>query len=108
MSIKNVTRGSGNVFADLGLEEPEKLQARSELLGEVVAILGRRKLTQVQIAKLLGIDQPRVSALMNGKLSRFSTDKLLEFLSALGNDVEIVVKKRAHTSRPGRIHIVAA
>ena len=108
MSTRNVTRGSGNVFADLGLEEPEKLQVRSELLGEVVAILGRRKLTQVQVAKLLGIDQPRVSALMNGKLSKFSTDKLLEFLSALGNDVEIIVKKRAHAHRPGRIHVVAA
>lgn len=108
MSNRKVTPGSGNVFADLELEAPDKLQTRARLLTEVVSILEQRKLTQVQAARVLGVDQPRVSALKRGKLSLFSTDTLLGFLSALGNDVEIVVKKRVHTRRAGRVHVVAA
>lgn len=108
MPNRKLTPSSGNVFADLQLDAPEKLQTRARLLSEVVSILDQRKMTQAQTARVLAIDQPRVSALKRGKLSMFSTDKLLGFLSALGNDVDIIVKKRTHTKRAGRVHVVAA
>lgn len=103
------TRTSGNVFADLGLKAPEHLRAKAELMSKVASLIAERKMSQSEAAKALGIDQPRVSALMNGKLSLFSTDKLMEFLTALGADVDIVVrKKRSRAKGPGRIQVVTA
>src|SRR5262249_28961209 len=75
---------SGNVFADLGLENPEELLAKAALVQRIADIIAERKLTQAGAAKLLGIDQPKVSALLRGKLDGFSTDRLFRFLNALG------------------------
>lgn len=108
MKADTSTTGTGNVFADLGLDAPDQLQAKARLMSKVAALLAEKKLTQTVAAKLLGIDQPRVSALMNGKLSLFSTEKLMEFLTALGNDVDIVVKKRTNAKGPGRIQVLTA
>jgi predicted XRE-type DNA-binding protein len=83
---------SGNVFADLGLKNPEELLAKAELVQRIADIIAERKLTQVRAAKLLGIDQPKVSALLKGKLDGFSTDRLFRFLNALGRDVESVIR----------------
>ena len=87
-----VERSSGNVFADLGLKNPEELLAKAELVQRIAGIIAERKLTQARAAKLLGIDQPKVSALLRGKLGGFSTDRLFRFLNALGRDVEIVIR----------------
>ena len=87
-----VVESSGNVFADLGFKNPEELLAKAELVQRVCDIIADRKLTQVRAAKILGIDQPKISALMRGKLDGFSTDRLLRFLNALGSDVEIVIR----------------
>jgi len=84
------------VFADLGLKDPEELLAKAELVHRIRTIIAERKLTQSRAAKLLGIDQPKISALMRGKLDGFSTDRLFRFLNALGSDVEIII-------RPARI-----
>jgi predicted XRE-type DNA-binding protein len=94
----SIERSSGNVFADLGLKNPEELLAKAELVQRIADIIAERKLTQVRAAKLLGIDQPKVSALLQGKLRGFSTDRLFRFLNALGRDVEIVIRpaKRSH------------
>jgi predicted XRE-type DNA-binding protein len=92
-----VERSSGNVFADLGLENPEALLAKAELVQRIADIIAERKLTQARAAKLLGIDQPKVSALLRGKLDGFSTDRLFRFLNALGRDVEIVIRPAKHT-----------
>ncbi|MBI1946346.1 MAG: XRE family transcriptional regulator [Deltaproteobacteria bacterium] len=108
MRRNDITRSTGNVFADLGLDAPDELLAKAALMSKVAALVSERKLTQKAAAKLLGIDQPKVSALMNGKLSLFSTERLMEFLTALGNDVEIVVRKRAKSRGPGRIQVVSA
>jgi predicted XRE-type DNA-binding protein len=108
MRKSDVTPSSGNVFADLGLDAPEELQAKAALMSKVATLLAERRMNQTEAAKLLGIDQPRVSALKNGKLSMFSTEKLMEFLTALGNDVDIVVKKRAKARGPGRIQVLSA
>ena len=87
----SVTPSSGNVFADLGFAEPEKELMKSELASQIRQVIRRRRLTQVAAAALMGIDQPQVSALLNGRLANFSTDRLMRLLTALGQDVEIVI-----------------
>jgi predicted XRE-type DNA-binding protein len=99
------TEGSGNVFADLGLADPEEALAKAELARAIGAAITERQLTQTQAATLLGIDQPKVSALMRGRLSGFSIDRLLRFLVALDRDVEIIVKP--HSSSGSRVTVVA-
>jgi predicted XRE-type DNA-binding protein len=83
---------SGNVFADLGLKNPEELLAKAELVQRICDIIAERKLTQTRAAAVLGIDQPKISALMRGKLDGFSLDRLFRFLNALGRDVDIVIR----------------
>jgi predicted XRE-type DNA-binding protein len=80
------------VFADLGLKNPEELLAKAEIVQRISDAISERKLTQAKAAKLLGIDQPKVSALLRGKLEGFSIDRLLRFLNALGRDVEITIR----------------
>lgn len=89
--------GSGNVFADLGLEDADELYARAQLGFHVHRLLAARNLKQREIADLLGVKQPEVSHLMNGHFSRFTTDKLLEFLKRLDQTVSI----RIRPHRPG-------
>lgn len=91
-SETTVEPSSGNVFADLALAQPEELLAKAELVKRICDIISERKLTQVGAASVLGTDQPKISALMQGKLEGFSTDRLFRFLNALGRDVEIVVR----------------
>ncbi len=89
--------GSGNVFADLGLEDGDELFARAQIGFHVYQILKNKKLAQREIATLLGIKQPEVSHLMNGHFSRFTTDKLLDFLKRLERKVTI----RISPHKPG-------
>src|SRR3954468_19651173 len=89
---ETIEPSSGNVFADLGLKNPEELLAKAELVQRISDAIAERKLTQARAAKLLGIDQPKVSALLRGKLEGFSIDRLFRFLNALGRDVEISVR----------------
>ena len=90
----NHTVSSGNVFADLGFPNAEEMLAKAELAQKITSIIQRRRLTQAQASDLLGVDQPKVSALKRGRLSGFSLERLVRFLILLGRDVEIVVKKR--------------
>jgi predicted XRE-type DNA-binding protein len=100
-----VTESSGNVFADLDVADPDEALVKAELAGAIAALVSARRLTQMQAAELLGIDQPKVSALMRGRLSGFSVDRLLRFLLALDRDVEIVVTPKKE-ARP-RLNVVA-
>lgn len=75
---------SGNVFADLELDQPEEFLARSKLLHQVSTLIKNSKLSQKEVAKKLGVSQPKVSMLVSGRLSEFSTDSLLHYLSILG------------------------
>jgi predicted XRE-type DNA-binding protein len=84
-------KGSGNVFADLGLSDSDELFTRAKLGFHVYQILTARKLKQREIAGVLGIKQPEVSHLLNGHFSRFTTDKLLEFLRKLDRKVTIQI-----------------
>ncbi|NEQ87797.1 MAG: XRE family transcriptional regulator [Moorea sp. SIO2I5] len=89
-----VQASSGNVFADLGLENSDELIVKAELARKISSIIASQGMTQAAAAKVLGVDQPKVSALINGKLAGFSIVRLFRFLNALGQDVEIVVKTK--------------
>lgn len=100
---------SHNVFADLGVDAPEEALAKAELTARIARTIAARGLTQVEAAKLLGVDQPKVSALLRGKLTAFSTERLIRFLNALGRDVEIVVRERGRArGRPGHLQVLSA
>jgi len=104
------TRSSGNVFEDLQVPAPSEALAKSELAAIIAVALRSRRLTQTAAAQLLGIDQPKVSELLRGRLTRFSTERLLVFLLRLGRDVDIVVRGVPGGGRgtaPGRIHVRA-
>jgi predicted XRE-type DNA-binding protein len=90
---------SGNIFADLGLKDSDELYARAQIGVHVFNILKEKKLKQLDIAAVLGIAQPDVSHLMNGHFSRFTTDKLLDFLKRLDRKVRIEVS-RHHKGEP--------
>jgi predicted XRE-type DNA-binding protein len=99
--------GSGNVFADLGLPNPEELLAKAELAHRIHVLITDRKLTQQKAAELLGIDQPKVSALIRGRLEGFSMERLCRLLNLLDQSVELVIRpKRKHDDR-GRIQVRA-
>ncbi len=103
-----VTESSGNVFADLGVMDAEETLAKAEVASRICDIIAERKLNQTAAAKLLGVDQPKVSALMRGKLDGFSSDRLFRFLNALDRDVEIVIKPKRQEADHGRVRIVVA
>jgi predicted XRE-type DNA-binding protein len=94
----DVGRGSANVFADLRLPDPEQWLAKAELANEICALIKADGLTQHQAARKLAVDQPKVSALMRGRLKGFSSDRLLRFITLLGRDIQI----RIRPPKPGR------
>lgn len=108
MTEKSITRGSGNVFADLGLEGAGELQAKTQLAVALNRLLDRRKLTQAIAAKVLGIPQPKVSLLRRYKLDGFSVEKLMTLLNSLDRDVEIIVKPKPRSRANARILVKAA
>jgi len=103
-----VHHGSGNVFADLDLPDAEEMQAKALLCMQINTIIKKRHLTQAQAAELLGIDQPKVSALIRGRLKGFSMERLFHFLNLLGRDVQIVVKPKARSRQQGSLRVAAA
>lgn len=86
-----VEAGSGNVFADLGVSNPDLALVKAELVQRIRELITKRKLTQAKAAALLGLDQPKVSALVRGNVSGYTIDRLFRFLNALGQQVEIRV-----------------
>jgi predicted XRE-type DNA-binding protein len=96
---------SGNVFADLGLPKPEEALAKAELTHKITVLIQSKGLTQIQAAKLLGVDQPKVSALIRGRLSGFSLERLMRFLLLLGQDIRITVKASPRSRSQARVHV---
>ncbi len=105
---ESITRGTGNVFADLGFPDAEERQAKLRLAYALNQLLAGRKLSQAEAAKVLGLTQPKVSALRNYKLAGFSVERLLNLLTALDQDVEIVIRKKPRSRKVARISVVAA
>ncbi len=105
--MTKITRGSKNVLADLGIEDAEELSTKVRLAVEIVRIVRARGLRQVQIARILGIPQPKISALVNYRLDGFSAEKLMHFLTALDRDVEIRIKRKSRSREHGQIRVYA-
>jgi predicted XRE-type DNA-binding protein len=103
-----VQMGSDNIFADLGLANPEERLAKAELASRITEAIRQRRLTQTATAELLGIDQPKVSRLLRGYLTNFSAERLMHFLTLLGRDVEIVVKATPRSRPQGHVRVVTA
>ena len=101
-----VHRGSGNVFADLGLADAEKLKIKTGLVFEIRKAMRSRGLTQQEAAKLIGITQPKVSDMMRGDFSNLSERKLMDCLTRLGYDIEI--KVRPAKSEVGHLRLAPA
>ncbi len=87
-----ITKSNGNVFEDLGLPDADHLLAKADLALEIGRVIEERGLTQAEAAEMMGVDQPKVSALVRGRLDGFSMERLYRFLNSLGQDVEIVVR----------------
>lgn len=101
-----VTPSSGNVFADMGLPEPEEELTKAQLASDIRHVIRRRRLTQVAAATLMGIDQPKISALLNGRLANFSSERLMRLLTALGQDVDITITNKPRDRVQGRIRVL--
>jgi predicted XRE-type DNA-binding protein len=93
-----ITESSGNVFADLGLPNAEQELVKAQLTLQIYRIIKKRGLTQAETAKILGVKQPHVSLLVRNRAGTFSVGRLMEFLTALGQDVEVTVRptRRQH------------
>jgi predicted XRE-type DNA-binding protein len=100
-----VVPGSGNVFADLGLRDAEEKQTRVRLAVAINQIIESRLLSQTEAARVLDVNQPKISALMNYRLDGFSVERLLHFLNALDRDVEIVIRRKPRSRRSARITV---
>ena len=101
-----VQEGSGNVFADLDLPNSEQDQIKAELTLQIYRIIKKRNLTQAEAGEILGIKQPHVSALMRNRSGSFSVGRLMEFLTALGQDVEISVRPAGRINPHGVVSVL--
>jgi predicted XRE-type DNA-binding protein len=105
MEDEAIERGTGDVFRDLGFENPEEHRLRVRLAMRINELVAERGWTQVRIAELLGISQPHVSDLKRYRLSRFSSERLLHFLTHLDQDVEIRIRDKAGRRKQGSISV---
>ena len=105
MSRKRYETGSGNVFQDIGVPNPEEHLVKAQLVFRIDGIIKKRRLKQVEAADLLGIRQPDVSKMLRGEFRQFSVERLLRFLVALNQDVEIVVKPHRGRSNTPALHV---
>ena len=101
-----IERGSGNVFEDLGRPDAEAHLLKAELVTRIDKIIRERGLKQIEAAKVLGLSQPDVSRLLRGSFREYSVDRLLRLLTALGRDVEIVIRE-PRLRRRGRVRVEA-
>ena len=99
-----IQESSGNVFADLGFPNPDQELLKARLTLQIFRVIKKRQLTQAQAGEILGIKQPHVSGLMRGRSGNFSVERLVEFLTALGHDVEIRVRRAR--KEHGRVSVV--
>jgi predicted XRE-type DNA-binding protein len=101
-----ITIGSDNIFADLGLENAEEMLIKAKLARQIYICITERQLSQIEAAKILGIDQPKVSNLINGKLAAFSIERLFRFLNAFDRDIEITIKTKSSEHDSAKVIIL--
>ena len=107
MNNNDITHGTSNVYADLGFPDATERQTKMRLAFTINELLKSRKLKQREVVELLGIPQPKVSALKNYRLDNFSVERLMEFLTVLDQDVEIMIRPRANYAEAGHISVLA-
>lgn len=98
-------RGSGNPFADMGMDDADARLAKARLAQRITAIMRERDLTQQQLADTLGIDQPQVSRISRGQLQNFSLERLMHLVNSLNQDIEITVRNNSEPSRPAHLMV---
>ncbi len=103
-----IEQGSGNVYADLGIQDAEEMQVKARLATKIGEIIKHRHLTQLQAAEILGIPQPKLSGMLRGQFRGISEAKMIECLNHLGRDVQIVVTKAPRTHPRGHTRVVFA
>ena len=99
----SVEESSGNIFADTGLQQPDQELLKAKLTLQIYRLIKSRELTQKQAGEILGVKQPHVSALMRNRSGNFSVGRLMDFLTILGQDVEINVKPAAKRKKHGEV-----
>lgn len=105
---ETVEVGSGNVFTDLGFADADERRLRVQLAMRLNDLINERKLTQAAVAEIFGIPQPHISELRNYKLARFSSERLLHFITQLDRDVEIVIRPKAANHPAGLVSVLVA
>ena len=103
--MREIEKGSKNVYADLGVAGSEEMLVKAQLAAKIAEIIKHRKMTQAKAAELLGIPQPKLSNMLRGRFRGISEVKMLECLTRLGSDVQIIVKKASHTRKPGHVSV---
>lgn len=104
---EKVTRGSGNVFRDLGFETADEMLTKANLVFAISRVMRDKRMTQVKLARAIGIDQPAVSKLLRGHTQGYTTDRLLRILNHLGQDVEIAVRPAKNkVAKTGKVFVV--
>ena len=101
-------RPGRNVYADLGYPDADKMLVKAQLVSKIAEIIQQRQLTQVEAARLLGLTQPKVSALLRGQFRGFSERRLIDCLTSLGRDVQIVIKESSPRRAEGKLTVVVA
>lgn len=108
MNMADIENGSTNVYADLGLENADEMLVKAKLATKIGEIIRRRKLTQAQAAEVLGIPQPKLSNMLRGQFRGISETKMMECLTRLGRNIEIVVKAGPRSKTGGHVSVVFA
>jgi len=103
-----IIESSGNVFADLDLPMPEEIQTKADLAYQINQIIEKRRLSQKEAGKMLGINQPKMSALVCGRLSEFSYERLIQCLNLLDCDIKIEIRQKSNPLQPARVTVIAS
>ncbi len=103
--MSRIEKGSMNVYADLGMADAEEMLVKAQLATKISEIIKQKKLTQVQAADLLGMPQPKLSNMLRGRFRGISEAKMLECLTRLGRDVQIVVKTSSGSRKTGHVSV---
>jgi len=106
--MKEIEKGSTNVYADLGMTNAEEMLVKAQLATKIAEIIKQRRITQVQAAELLGMPQPKLSNMLRGRFRGFSEVKMLECLTRLGRDVQIVIKTASRSRKTGHVSVLSA
>jgi predicted XRE-type DNA-binding protein len=108
MTMSKIEKGSMNVYADLGVADSEQMLVKAQLAAKIAEIIELRNLTQTQAASLLGMTQPKLSNLLRGRVRGISEAKMIECMTLLGRDVQIVVKPVSRSRKTGHVSVLFA